>query len=106
VYVVKEDLKNPSLLFVGTERGVYVSLDRGGRWQPLNTDFPVVPVHDLVIHPRDGDLIAATHGRSPWILDDITPLQQFTAATWAHVCILYTSCRDELRQAQLFSRFG
>ncbi len=80
VYVVKEDLKNPSLLFVGTERGVYASIDGGVRWDPLNTDFPVVAVHDLVIHPRDGDLIAATHGRSLWILDDITPLQQLTPA--------------------------
>jgi hypothetical protein len=83
VYVVKEDLKNPSLLFVGTERGVYASVDGGGRWEPLTTDLPVVAVHDLVIHPRDGDLIAATHGRSLWILDDISPLQQLSPAVLA-----------------------
>jgi photosystem II stability/assembly factor-like uncharacterized protein len=80
VYVVKEDLKNPSLLFVGTERGAYASIDGGGRWDPVGRGLPVVPVHDLVIHPREGDLIAATHGRSLWILDDITPLQQLTPA--------------------------
>ena len=80
VYVIKEDLKNPSLLFIGTERGVYASIDGGSRWDRLGTDFPIVAVHDLVIHPRDGDLIAATHGRSLWILDDITPLQQLTPA--------------------------
>jgi hypothetical protein len=80
VYVVKEDLRNPLLLFVGTERGAYVSVDAGGRWDRLGTGLPTVAVHDLVIHPRDGDLIAATHGRSLWILDDITPLQQLTPA--------------------------
>jgi photosystem II stability/assembly factor-like uncharacterized protein len=80
VYVVKEDLKNPNLLFAGTEYGVYASIDGGSNWRPLGVGFPTVAVHDLVIHPRDGDLIAATHGRSLWILDDITPLQQLTSA--------------------------
>ena len=77
VYVVKEDLKNPSLLFAGTEFSAYVSIDGGANWRRLN-GLPTVPVHDLVIHPRDNDLIAATHGRAIWILDDITPLQQLT----------------------------
>ena len=82
VYVVKEDLKNPSLLFAGTEFSAYVSIDGGANWRRLN-GLPTVPVHDLVIHPRDNDLIAATHGRSIWILDDITPLQQLTPAVLA-----------------------
>jgi photosystem II stability/assembly factor-like uncharacterized protein len=77
VYVVKEDLKNPSLLFAGTEFGAYASVDGGARWHRLE-GLPTVPVHDLVIHPRDNDLIAATHGRSIWIMDDITPLQQLS----------------------------
>jgi hypothetical protein len=80
VYVVKEDLVNPDLLFAGTEFGAWVSVDGGGAWRRLMNGLPTVPVHDLVIHPRDGDLIAATHGRSIWILDDITPLQQLSAA--------------------------
>jgi photosystem II stability/assembly factor-like uncharacterized protein len=84
VYVVKEDLKNPGLLFAGTEYGVQASIDGGATWRPLtNGGFPTVAVHDLVIHPREGDLIAATHGRSLWILDDITPLQQLTPAVLA-----------------------
>ena len=84
VYVVKEDLKNPNLLFAGTEYGVHASVDGGATWRPLNGGgFPTVAVHDLVIHPREGDLIAATHGRSLWILDDITPLQQLTLAVLA-----------------------
>jgi len=83
VYVVREDLKNPRLLFAGTERTAYASLDGGDTWTRVGTGLPTVPVHDLVIHPRDGDLIAATHGRSIWILDDITALQQLTPAVLA-----------------------
>jgi photosystem II stability/assembly factor-like uncharacterized protein len=78
VYVVKEDLKSPNLLFAGTEFSALASVDGGRSWHRLMNDLPTVAVHDLVIHPRDGDLIAGTHGRSVWILDDITPLQQLT----------------------------
>jgi hypothetical protein len=85
VYVVKEDLKNPSLLFAGTEFSAYVSIDGGANWRPADW-LPTVPVHDLVIHPREGDLIAATHGRSLWILDDITPLQQLTPRSFSPTC--------------------
>ncbi len=80
VYVITEDTRNPNLLFVGTEFGAYLTLDGGARWDRLMTGLPTVAVHDLVIHPRDHDLVAATHGRSVWILDDITPLQQATPA--------------------------
>jgi photosystem II stability/assembly factor-like uncharacterized protein len=83
VYVIKEDLKNPSLLFVGTEYGVYASIDGGAAWHRMMTGMPTVAVHDLVIHPRDNDLVAGTHGRSLWVLDDITPLQQLTPAVLA-----------------------
>gem|GEM_PF-380946 len=78
VYVIKEDLKNPNLLFVGTEFAVFYSITGGENWCKLNINLPTVAVHDLVIHPRDNDLIAATHGRGIWIMDDITPLQQTT----------------------------
>jgi hypothetical protein len=80
VYVIKEDLKNPSLLFIGTEYGVYASINGGAAWHRMMNGLPTVAVHDLVIHPRDNDLVAGTHGRSLWILDDITPLQQLTPA--------------------------
>jgi len=76
VYVVREDLKNADLLFVGTEVAVFYSGDGGKQWAKLNNNMPTVAVHDLLIHPRDNDLIAATHGRGFWIMDDITPLQQ------------------------------
>ncbi len=81
-HVIREDLVNENLLFVGTDVGLYVSLDRGGSWQRFMNGFPTVPVHDMVIHPRDGELVAATHGRSIWIAD-IKPLQQLTTAVMA-----------------------
>jgi hypothetical protein len=78
VHVIREDPHNPDLLFVGTDVGVYVSLDRGVSWQQFMTNLPTVPVHDLQIHPRDRELIAATHGRSIWIVG-IAALEQMNA---------------------------
>jgi hypothetical protein len=75
---VREDPVRKGLLFAGTERGVYVSFDDGAGWQPLQLNLPMSPVHDLSI--KGSDLIAATHGRSFWILDDIAPLRQAEAA--------------------------
>ena len=83
VYVIKEDLRNRNLLFVGTEFSLYASVDAGRSWHRLMNGFPTVAVHDLEIHPRDNDLVAGTHGRSVWILDDITPLQQLSDAVLA-----------------------
>ncbi len=77
VHVIREDPTNRDLLFVGTDVGAYVSLNRGGSWQKFMTNLPTVPVHDLKIHPRERELIAGTHGRSIWIVD-IAPLQQLT----------------------------
>jgi photosystem II stability/assembly factor-like uncharacterized protein len=78
VYVIREDLKNKNLLFVGTEFAVFFSRDGGKNWTNLSLNMPTVAFHDLMIHPRDNDLIAGTHGRGIWILDDISPLQQVT----------------------------
>ncbi|MGH7452351.1 MAG: hypothetical protein ACRENG_13475, partial [bacterium] len=78
MYVIREDLKNKNLLFAGSEFACFVSINGGQSWSRLMNNMPTVAFHDLVIHPRDGDLIAGTHGRSIWILDDITPLQQLT----------------------------
>ena len=79
INVVAEHPDNPNLLFVGTETGVFVSFDRGGAWTGLRGNFPTVPVDDLVIHPRDYDLVVGTHGRGIYILDDITPLAQLSS---------------------------
>lgn len=78
VYVVKEDLENPNLLFVGTEETVHTSLDRGASWTTMREGLPTVAIHDLVIHPREGDLIAGTHGRSLFIMDDLSGLRQMS----------------------------
>jgi photosystem II stability/assembly factor-like uncharacterized protein len=78
-HVVKEDLVNKDLLFVGTELGLWVSLDGGKQWaQYTGGGFPNVAVRDLAIHPRDNDLVIGTHGRGIWIIDDITPLRALT----------------------------
>ena len=82
VHVVREDPRNENLLFVGTDVGVYASLDRGATWRRFMESLPAVPVHDLRIHPRDRELIAGTHGRSIWIVD-IAPLQDLTARVLA-----------------------
>ncbi len=78
IHTVVEDFRNKNLLFVGTEFGVFATVNGGDRWFRFMNNLPPVAVHDLVIHPRDADLIAGTHGRSIWIADDITPLQQLT----------------------------
>ena len=76
VRVIREDHRNPNLLFLGTEFSVFASLDSGESWHRLVNNMPTVATLDLVIHPRDNDLVAGTHGRSIWVMDDITPLQQ------------------------------
>jgi hypothetical protein len=78
-HVIKEDTVKPDLLFLGTEFGLWVSLDGGKQWaQYKGGDFPAVPVRDIVVHPRESDLILATHGRGIWIVDDISPLRKLT----------------------------
>jgi photosystem II stability/assembly factor-like uncharacterized protein len=77
VNVVREDPERPGLLFCGTERAVFVSLNDGDLWQPLRLNMPATSIRDLVIHADD--VVVSTHGRSFWILDDITPLRQWTA---------------------------
>jgi photosystem II stability/assembly factor-like uncharacterized protein len=80
VNAVREDLENPNLIFVGTEFALYVSLDGSKSYQKFMTGLPSVRIDDILIHPRDRDLIIATHGRSIWICDDITPLEQMKPA--------------------------
>jgi len=84
---VREDTQRKGLLFAGTELGIYVSFDDGDNWQPLQLNLPVTSVRDITIH--GDDLIVATHGRSFWILDDITPLRQIDAQTQVSAAQLY-----------------
>ncbi len=87
VHAVREDPKRRGLLYAGTELGVYVSFDDGAHWQPLQMNLPVSPIRDLVV--KDNDLVVATHGRSFWVLDDLTPLRQMNANSQQSAAILY-----------------
>ena len=81
VHVIKEDPVNSNILYLGTEFGLWISLDSGGHWaQYKGHEMPNVAVRDIVVHPRESDLIFATHGRGIWIIDDITPLRKLTPA--------------------------
>jgi photosystem II stability/assembly factor-like uncharacterized protein len=88
VKVVREDPNNPNLLFAGTEFGLYASLDRGRSWRKVG-DLPTVAVDDILIHPRDLDLIAATHGRSLYVIDDIRPLELLGDTTRGRDAVLF-----------------
>ena len=83
-HVIKEDSVNPKLLFLGTELGLYVSVDGGQRWaQYRGSDFPATAVRDIALQARDSDLVLATHGRGIWIIDDITPWRTLGSETMA-----------------------
>ena len=94
VRVVREDPRRRGLLYAGTETGVFVSLDDGANWQSLQLNLPVVPIHDMVV--KEDDLVVATHGRSFWILDDLTPLHQINEEVVQSEVYLYKP-RDAYR---------
>jgi photosystem II stability/assembly factor-like uncharacterized protein len=77
-HVIRQDLENPDLLYLGTETGLFVSVDGGARWARFTGKLPKVAVRDLALHPRESDLIIATHGRGVYIVDDVTPLRKLT----------------------------
>jgi hypothetical protein len=80
VHVIREDPRNRQLLYAGTEFGAFVSLDGGARWNRLNMNLPPVPVHDLIVHPRERELIVGTHGRSLYVVD-VAPMQDWSSGT-------------------------
>jgi photosystem II stability/assembly factor-like uncharacterized protein len=94
--VVRQDPARPELLYAGTETGLFLSFDGGGRWQPFQLNLPVVPITDLQL--KDGDLVVATQGRAFWILDDVSPLRQWKesiAGEAAHLFAPRTAYRIE-----------
>jgi hypothetical protein len=80
-----EDLKNPDVLYLGTETGIMISTDRGQSWRRLKANLPTVRVDEITLHPRDNAMIVATHGRALWILDHLEPIQEYTAVHNAKV---------------------
>ncbi|HEX4946790.1 MAG TPA: hypothetical protein VFZ34_09010 [Blastocatellia bacterium] len=106
VHVVREDPKNPNLLYAGTELGLWASYNGGSSWVELNLkNLPKVAVHDVIVHPRDNDLIIATHGRSVWILDDATPIQKMNSELASKDAHLF-EVRPALRFTTRFTRYG
>ena len=106
VHVVTEDLRNPNLLYAGTELGLYASYNGGKNWLELNMkNLPRVAVHDIQIHPRDNDLILATHGRSLWVFDDAAPIQQMSDAVLQSPTYLF-DIRPAYRFAVRMTRYG
>lgn len=103
VNTVRQDTRNRNLLYVGTEFGFFASLDEGRTWKQLMTNLPVVRIDDVLVHPRDNDLVLATHGRSIWIMDDISALQQLSPQAMAQDVALFTprnavAWKTDLRQ--------
>jgi len=106
VQVVREDPKNTNLLYAGTELGLFASYNGGKEWFPLNLkNLPNVAVHDILIHPRENDLILATHGRSIWIFDDASVIQKMTPEIMSSNAFLFP-VRPALRYASRFTRYG
>lgn len=105
VHVVREDTRVPNLIYAGTELGLYATFD-GANWVELNMkNFPRVAVHDMLIHPRDNDLVLGTHGRGAWIFDDASVVQELNASILnkdGHVF----STRKALRYAMRMTRYG
>lgn len=87
---VREDPRNPDVLYLGTEFGAFWSWNRGANWVELRGGLPTVAVNDLLVHPRDNDLVLATHGRGVWILDQVNALQEMTPAIAAEPAHLFS----------------
>lgn len=89
VRAVQQDVVNPDLLFAATEFGFFVSIDQGGHWVELRSNMPTLPINDFVIHPRDNDLVLASHARGIWILDSISALRGLNAVSMTHEAQLF-----------------
>ncbi len=100
INVITEHPNNANLLFLGNEIGVYFSIDQGDNWTRLKNKLPTVPVDDIVVHPRDNDLVIGTHGRGIWIMDDITPLEEMSNTVLASAAHLFS-----VRQATSYNPY-
>jgi photosystem II stability/assembly factor-like uncharacterized protein len=100
VWVLREDPKNPGIVYAGTEVGLFATRTNGQSWERLHFEnFPTVAVHDLLVHPRDNDLVIGTHGRGLWIFDDATPIQ-----TWSESIAEKRAHLFPIRRAVRFQR--
>ena len=102
--VLREDVTNPNLLFLGTEFGLWTSIDRGVHWHRLNNNLPHVAIHEIAVHPTAGEIVAATHGRSLWILD-VTTLRQITPKVLQQPLHFFQTSTAVLWQGAVGKRF-
>jgi photosystem II stability/assembly factor-like uncharacterized protein len=100
INVIAEHPRNANLLFMGNEIGLYFTIDQGANWNRLKNNLPTVPVDDIVVHPRDNDLVIGTHGRGIWIMDDITPLEELSNTVLASAAHLFS-----VRQATSYNPY-
>jgi photosystem II stability/assembly factor-like uncharacterized protein len=106
VHVVTEDRRNPNLLYAGTELGLYATYDNGAKWIELNMkNLPRVAVHDVIVHPRDNDIILATHGRSLYVFDDASAIQQMNQQVLDSAANLF-DIRLAYRYSTRMTRYG
>jgi photosystem II stability/assembly factor-like uncharacterized protein len=94
-----EDRRNPDILYLGTETGLWVSLNRGGQWTRIKANLPTMPIYEIKQHPRDNDLILASHARGIWILDDVTPIQEWARSESADAFLFSTEPATIMNQA-------
>lgn len=105
-WVFKPDLVDPDLLFLGTEFGLYISIDGGKAWARFTGNLPKVAVHDVVVHPRENDLVIATHGRGVYIIDDLTPLRQLSQEIVESEVALLPAQPFAMQTASFLQSFG
>ncbi len=89
VWAIKQDPKDSNLIFLGTEYGIYFSVDKGAQWIPLKSGVPTIPFRDIELHPRDNDLVGASFGRGFYVLDDYTPLREISSVVKAGTTALF-----------------
>jgi photosystem II stability/assembly factor-like uncharacterized protein len=105
--VIREDPRNPNLLYVGTELGLFISPNGGQNWVELKNNMPTLAINDLVIHPRDNDLVLGSHGRGVWILDQLNALQELTAQTLTADAQLFSiEPAEQIRYTNLAAHMG
>ncbi|HKP27913.1 MAG TPA: hypothetical protein VJU15_00825, partial [Gemmatimonadales bacterium] len=112
VRTITEDVKNADVLYLGTETGLYVSTNRGGHWERVKGNLPTVPIYEITLHPRENDMILATHGRAIWVLDDLSPFQEFGKSQQADAFVFpvepgvqWSLAEDRMREFEGDRRF-
>jgi len=112
VRTIAEDVKNRDVLYIGTETSLWVSTNRGKQWMRVKANLPTVPIYEITLHPRDNDMILATHGRALWILDDLTPFQQWAKAETATAfvfdpapAVVFNQANDQMKRFEGDRRF-